>query len=194
MAFSQSYFEGEVIYSNKFTSKVDNLTSLQLETIVGNRQEYFIRNGDYRSQTNGYGIVLQIYNASTNRIYNKTTKSDTLYWFDASANLDKVISFEIVKNREEILEVMCDALILKTTATVTTYYYNRKYKADADLYTNHQFGNWYYMLTKTSALPLKTVIENQQFIMESTAIEIKPMSLSDRYFVIKEGTALKQSR
>lgn len=88
-----------------------------------------------------YGISLQIFNASTNKIYNKAIKSDTLYWLDASTNSDKVSSSEIVKKKEQVLGVMCDALIIRTVNTVTTCYYSQRYKVNADLYTKHQFGN-----------------------------------------------------
>lgn len=46
---------------------------------------------------------MQLYDYKTNRIYNKTPQSDALNWFDASANTDEVISFEIKKNAEKIL-------------------------------------------------------------------------------------------
>lgn len=191
--FAQSYFEGEVIYSNKFTSKIANLTSEQLAVLVGDKQEYFIKDGNYKSFLNGRSITMQLYHSSSNRIYNRTPQSDTLYWFDASVNTEGVISVEVVKNKEVILKVMCDALVLKTKKGITTFYYNSKYKANTELFRNHQYGNWYYMLSKTGALPLKTVVENGQFIMVSTAIAIKPMSLGDNYFVIEPGIPIKRS-
>ena len=188
------YFEGEIIYNNKFTSKFPNVTGEQMGKIIGTKQEYFIKGGNYKSFTDGTSITTQFYDYKTNRLYNKSHKSDTLYWFDASVNTDDVISFEIIKSKEKILGIDCDALILKTKSGTTTFYYSSKYKVNSTLYAKHNYGNWYYFINKSEALPLKTVIENKQFIMESTATEVKPMDLGNNYFDIPINTPIKQSK
>ena len=184
-------FEGEIIYSNHFTSKMKNFTDEQLEAMIGSKQEYLIKGANYKSLLNGQSITMQLYDYKTNRIYNQKPKSDTLYWFDASINTDEVISFEIKKNVDEILGNQCDVIIMKTKTGTTTIFYSSRYKVDSKAYENHRYSNWAFYVGKTKALPLKTVIETNKFKMESTAIEIKPIEFGTDYFNIDPKTPIK---
>ena len=136
---------------------------------------------------------MQQYDYKTNRIYNRTPKTDTLYWFDASTNTDEVTSYEIRKNAGKVLGNNCDAIIMKTRTCTTTIFYSPKYKVDSTLYTRHHYSNWTFYVSKTGALPLKTIIETGQFKMESTATEIKKLQLSDDYFKIDPSTPTEKS-
>jgi len=186
-------FEGEVVYSNHFTSKIQNFTDEQLGTMIGTKQEYFIKDGNYKSFLNGQSVTMQLYDYRTNRLYNKTVKTDTLYWFDASINTDGVISFEIKRNADTILGNQCDAIIMKTQTGITTIFYTTQYKVDSKAFVNHNYSNWAFFTLKTGALPLKTIIETDQFKMVSTATEIKPMKLGEEYFNIDTKTPTKKS-
>src|ERR1700754_2172572 len=141
LAYCQN-FEGEMILKNSFTSKLPALTNARLEALVGTRQEYFIKDGDYKSLSNGSMIAMQLYDKQSNRIYNKRPNSDTLYWLDASVNTDNVTKFEIKKNAETVLGYPCDAIVLTTRSGTMTLYYNAKFKLDSSAYRQHQFGNW----------------------------------------------------
>jgi hypothetical protein len=186
-------FEGEIVYRNQFTSKMKNFTDEQLGTMIGTKQEYFIREGNYKSFLNGQSITMQLYDYKNNRIYNRTPKSDTLYWFDASTNTDEVISFEINKNKEKIMGNQCDAIIIKTKTGTTTIFYSSRYKVDSKIYENHHYSNWAFYVGKAKALPLKTIIETNNFRMESTATEIKPLELGTDYFNLDSKTPIKKS-
>jgi hypothetical protein len=186
-------FEGKIIYKNHFTSKMKSYTDEQLEQLIGTKQEYFIKGGSYKSFLNGMSVTMQLYDYKTNRIYNRTPKSDTLYWFDAFINTDDVTSFEIKKSAEKILGYQCDLIIMKTKTGTTTIYYNTKYKVDSKLYIKHNYSNWAFYITKTKSLPLKTITETDSFKMESTAVEIKPMSLGSECFDIDIKTPVKKS-
>ena len=186
-------FEGEIEYANTFKSNIKGLTDKQLEAFVGSKQQYFIKGGCYKSVTNGQTIVMQLYNNKNNRLYNKSLKSDTLYWFDGSVNTDTVLSHTIKKDAGVILGHPCDAIILKTVTGTTTLYYNKGYLLDVTKYTKHKYGNWAFYTAKAGALPLKMVIENNQFTMESTAIEIRQLQIKDDFFDIDAGTPVKQS-
>lgn len=193
MQVNAQNFEGEVVYSNLFTSKIQNFTDEQLGTMIGTKQEYFIKDGNYKSFLNGQSVTMQLYDYKTNRLYTKTPKTDTLYWFDASINTDEVTSFEIKKNAEKILGNECDAIIMKTKTGTTTIFYTTQFKVDDKAYVNHNYSNWAFFTSKTGALPLKTIVETNQFKMVSTATEIKPMKLGEEYFNIDAKTPTKKS-
>ena len=192
LAYCQN-FEGEMIYKNSFTSKLPALTNERLEALIGNKQEYFIKDGNYKSLTNGGMISMQLYDKQSNKIYNKSPNSDTLYWLDASINTDNVTGYEIRKNAETVLGYQCDALVLKTRTGTMTLYYSDKFKLDSLAYKKHQYGNWAFFTAKSGALPLKTIVENAQFKMESVVTEIKPMKLETSFFKIGAGVPVKMS-
>jgi hypothetical protein len=186
-------FEGEIVYKNQFTSKMKNFTDEQLGIMIGTKQEYLIQGGNYKSFLNGQSITMQFYDYKTNRLYNRKPKSDTLYWFDASINTDQVISYEIKKGAEKILGNLCDAIIMKTKTGTTTIYYTSRYSVDSKIYENHHYSNWAFYVATTQSLPLKTVVETNQFKMVSTAVEIKAIKLGLDYFNIDPKTPIKKS-
>lgn len=192
VAFSQ-VFEGVVLYSNSYESKLTRFSSEQLNVMMGRVQEYFIKNENYKSVTNGQVLSMQIYNGSTNRIYNKVPGSDTLYWFSASLNTDTVMGYEIKHDADTVLGNLCSALILKTKSGTSTFYYSKSYLLDAKKYVDHHYGHWSLLASKTGALPLKIVIDNAQFKMESIAVELKPSKLDIDLFLIKPGMPTKRS-
>lgn len=192
-SFSQN-FEGRVVYSIKYKSKLPGLTDAQLTSLIGDKQEYFIKNGKYKSIMNGETIVMQLYDDVENRIYNKIPKSDTLYWFSASVNSDDVLRYELISADTILLGKKCDILVLYTTSGVTKYYYNSEYAIDRNSFTNHKYGNWAYYVGKSGSIPLKTVIDSKQFFMESVAVEISSLELNESFFEIPPHTPTKQSK
>jgi hypothetical protein len=186
-------FEGEIIYANTFKSKINNLTDQQLSAAVGSRQEYYIKKGDYKSVTNGSFPQWQLYINADNRLYNKISSSDTVLWNDASENADVVLSSQLNKGTTNILGYTCDELILTCKSGIQKYYFNSKLATDTKLYARHQYGNWYYYLSKANALPLKIIIDNVQFSMESVATEIKPLAIDAKFFQLPEGTKTAKS-
>jgi len=181
---SAQIFEGKMTYSNTYQSKLPNLKSEQLNSMMGTKQEYYIKGNNYKSLFNGLFTKMQIYQGEENRSYTLTAKSDTLYWEDYSKNKDVVVNFETQKNKDTIMNISCDVLIVSTDKSKTYYYYSSKYGINPEMFIKHNYGNWYYIVSKTKALPLKTVHETAQFILTSTAIEIKPMELDKQFFDI----------
>lgn len=178
---SQS-FEGMLVYSVSYESKSTYITSDQLNRLMGTKYWYAIKGGNYKSVFNGNFIKLQIYRSDENRNYSLTAKSDILYYEDYSENKDKALSYEIKKNQDTIMGVPCNLIIVKAEKSKTSYYFNSSYKVNPELFKGHNYGNWYYIVSKTKALPLKTITETEQFIMTSIATEVKPMQLNDDVF------------
>lgn len=183
--YGQKKFEGLLTYSINYKSKLPNMSSNQLNNLMGTKQWYAIKYSNYKSVYNGSFIKLQIYRNDENRNYSLTAKSDTLYYEDYSKNKDKALSYEIKRNQDTIMGIPCDLLIVKAEKSKTLIYFNSEYKVNPELFKNHNYGNWYYIISKTKALPLKTVTETEQFIMTSIATEIKPMQLNDNVFEIQ---------
>ncbi|MGY3214561.1 hypothetical protein [Mucilaginibacter sp. HD30] len=185
MCLAQS-FEGKITYSNSYKSKSPQLKDAQLATMMGTTQDYYIKGADYKSVFNGAYIKMQLYNSKENRSYTLTAKSDSLYWEDYSKNNDVATKFEVQKGKETIMGVLCDVLIVYTPKSKTAYYYNSKYSVNPALFKQHTYGNWYYVISKTKALPLKTISENEQFTLISNAVNITPMKLEGKLFEVPD--------
>ncbi|MCF6168794.1 hypothetical protein [Lutibacter sp.] len=183
--YSQEYFEGLVTYSVNYESKLTNVSSNQFNKLMGTKQYYAIKEGNYKSVFNGSFIKLQIYRNDENRNYSLTAKSDTLYYEDYSNNKDKALIYEIKKNQDTIMGIPCDLIIVKAENSKTLFYFNSTYRVNPELFREHNYGNWYYTISKTRALPLKIVAETDQYIMTSIATEITFMKLNDNVFEIQ---------
>jgi hypothetical protein len=190
--FAQS-FEGQITYSNNIKSKVLSLTDQQFTAMLGDTQQYYIKGGDYKATTNGTFAQWQLYINKDNKLYNKMSNSAAVLWNDAAVNQDTVYSSEINKNVIEILGYKCDEIILHCKSGIQKFYFSSKFPVDTKLYSNHQYDNWYYYLTKTNSLPLKIVIDNAQFTLESVATALEPMKLDTSTFALPAGVTLAKS-
>jgi hypothetical protein len=175
-------FEGEIIYHNVIKSKIPNVTDEQLSMALGTTQEYYIKNGNYKSVTNGKVVQWQLYVNADNKLYLKMANSDTLLWNDARANPDEVLGSELKKGVAEILGYTCDEVILTCKSGTQKYYFSQKLPVDPKLFVNHKYANWYDFLSRSKALPLKIEMESEQYTLESEATSVKPMHLDDKLF------------
>lgn len=191
--FGQS-FEGKILYNNTYKSKNPQLTDLQWSTMLGSTQEYFIKEGNYKSVLNGDFMQWQIYNNSENRLYNKMSNSDTVIWNDAAIQGDEVLKVEVNKNVIEILGYKCDEVILTCKSGIQKYYFNSSLSVNSELFTNHKFGNWFDYLSKSNAVPLKLSIDSAQCTIESIAITVVPMQLESKEFELPIGSKSEKSK
>jgi len=192
VCFAQS-FEGEIIYKNAYKSKMDAVTDEQFNAMTGTVQEFYIKGGDYKSVANGSMFQWQLYVNKDNKLYTKTANTETLIWNDGAVNPDSVLKAVIKKEVIEILGYMCDELVLTCKSGEQKYYFSSKLLVDTKLFANHKFGNWYDFLLKSNALPLKTIIDNPQFALESIATEIKPMKLEKSFFELPANAKTMKS-
>lgn len=186
-------FEGEIVYSNTYKSKNPKLKEQQLTAMLGSTHNYFVKDGNYKTVTNGIFAQWQLYNNKENRIYNKMASSDTVFWSNAAEHDDVVLSMKMTPNVVTILGYSCDELILNCRSGVQKYYFNSKLRVDSKLYSKHLYANYYTYVSKTNAIPLKSIIEDAEFTMESVAKEIKPKKLELSFFSLPVGTKTAKS-
>ncbi len=191
-SYGQS-FEGKIVYSNSYKSKMPNVTNEQLTAMMGSTQEYYIKNGNYKSVANGSFFQSQNYINNENKLYTKMANSEAFLWNDGATNPDEVLKSELNKGVTEILGYKCDELILTCKSGIQKYYFNSKLSVEAKLFVNHKFGNWYDFVSKANALPLKSVIENVQFSLESIATNIKEMKLDNSFFALPTNSKSMKS-
>lgn len=191
-SFGQT-FEGKIVYKNSYKSKLSNTTDDQFTTMLGSTQDYFIKNGDYKSITNGSFFQWQLYINKDNKLYNKLSNSEILPWNDCATNSDKILKVEVNKSSTEILGYKCDEVVLTCKSGIQKYYFNKNLSVDSKLFINHNFGNWYDFVSKSNSLPLKSIVDNGQFTLESVAIEVKRMKLDKQFFELPANTKTMKS-
>ena len=126
-------------------------------------------------------------------IYTKMSNVQSIVWNDGAVNPDEVLKSEINKDAAEILGHKCDELILTCKTGIQKFYFSSKLKVDPALYANHKFGNWNEIIAKSNSLPLKIIIDNHQFALESIAKEIKPMVVDANLFTLPAGSKFEKS-
>ncbi|WP_125723521.1 hypothetical protein [Flavobacterium ustbae] len=117
-------FEGEIIYSNSYTSNTAQIKDDQWRFMLGTIQKYFIKDGSYKSETNGKLLLWQLYDNKENKLYNKMSNSDIVYWNNGSVQGDEILDVKVNKNVEEILGYRCDEIIFTCKSGIQKYYYN----------------------------------------------------------------------
>lgn len=192
MAFGQS-FEGKIIYKNSYKSKIPNMTDEQFTGMMGAQQEYVIKGANYKSIMDGTLVQWQMYLPQDNRLYTKMSNSQGIFYNDASVNNDEVIKAEINKGVADILGYKCDELILTCKSGIQKYYYNPELKLDGALFKDHRFGNWYEVLSRTNAVPLKMTIDTPQFAVETVATEIKKEPVDVSVFTLPADAQIQKS-
>lgn len=191
-AMAQS-FEGTVLYKTAYKSKLPSVSDQQFKDMMGTEMKWSIKGASYRSDVNGTLMQWQLYVDDENKLYTKMANSEAAIWNDALLNPDEVISSELHPGAEEILGYKCDELVLNCKSGVQKYYFSSKFPLDAKLFTRHNFGNWYAFLSKSHAMPLKTIVDTPQFTAESIAVDIKPGKLDSSLFDLPAGLVTRKS-
>ncbi|HEY0751120.1 MAG TPA: hypothetical protein VGD26_08190 [Chitinophagaceae bacterium] len=190
---SAQNFEGKLVYQNNFKSKSDAVPDEMLSEMLGSAMNYYIKENQYKTESNGKMVQWQIYNPTEKKLYTKMSNSESIFWNDVTVFDDEILSSETNKAVTEVLGYVCDEIIFKTKDGIQKFYYNSKLAIDPKLYTDHKYSLWSDFVSRSGALPLKIIIESAEFTMESTVIEIKPMAVETKFFVLPEGLKAEKS-
>jgi hypothetical protein len=186
-------FEGKLKYQNTYKSKIPNVTDDALAQMMGTALEYHFKDGNYRINTNGTFLQWQLYRLADSRVYTKFSNSASILWNDVTTNPDEVLKTELNKNVVDVLGYKCDELILTCKSGVQKYYFNSKLKIDPKVFEKHKFGNLSEYASKAGALPLKIVIDNVQFTMESVAASVEKQKIDDGLFALPDNATLEKN-
>lgn len=186
-------FEGKIHYQNTFKSKIPSVTDDMLTQMMGTSLEYNLKDGNYRTSSNGTFLLWQLYVQKDNRLYTKFSNSASIFWNDGAENKDEVLKIDLNKNALDLLGHKCDELVLTCKSGVQKYYFTSKFKIDPRLFENHKFGNFYEYVSKSQAVPLKIVIDNVQFSMESVASSVNEEKIDNALFKLPEDATLEKN-
>ena len=190
---STANFEGEIVYANTYRTKDPKMKEQTLKAMLGGVHNYYVKNGNYKTVTDGMFAKWQLFINKDNKIYNKMASSDTVFWNNAAEHYDELLSSKINKNALTVLGYLCDELILNCKSGVHKYYFNSQLKVNGALFVNHKYGNYYNYISRTNAIPLKMIIEDYDFTIESIATKVIPKKIPDNFFTLPANTITSKS-
>lgn len=188
-------FEGKIIYSNTCISNIPQITSESLSSLTGSKQEFIIKEGNYKSITNGTFFDWQLYINMSGKFYTKVTSSETTNCIDDKKQHkeDEVISLKLNKNVTKILDYNCDELIVEYNRKVEKYYFNSGIIIiNTKVFKNEKFQNWYGYFLRANVFPLKIITETFAVTFESVATEITPLKIEDKTFELPKGIIIEE--
>lgn len=175
---SAQNFEGVVTYKNLYKSKNPQLTDQQLTQALGGMHQYLIKGGNYKTKSNGTLLRWQLYKENGTKLYTKMSNSQELTVTDATKLKDSVVSVTLNKKAYNYLGTMCDELVIISKEGTQKIYFNSTIlKVDAEKFKNFKFNNWYTYLTYSNTLPVRILIDNDQFKMESIVGKVEAQVL-----------------
>lgn len=192
LLLSQS-FEGEVVFTVSYKIKSSKISQEQTAKLFGTKQNYFIKQGNTKSVTNGI-VQWQLYISKENKLYSKIKDSTDVYWTKASLENEIILKHEIIKNADTILGYICDEVIIYTKNKIYRNFYSSKLPIDPNLFKDDKMYVWYQYLLIAKALSLKTIIETPQLTAVSVAVKVKPMKLDNNIFELPKGCKLKEKK
>ncbi len=187
LSLSAQDFQGKITYINSYHSKKPGVNDLQWGAMMGNREEYFYKEGNYRLKLNGSLVQGQQYVKSLNSIYNVIANSDSLYCIDAIENPDSVLKIVVNKEVVDVMGYRCDELVMTTKTGTHKYYFSPRFMVNPKLFAKHRYGNWAAYIKVAKALPLKMVIETPQYTFESFAIKSEFFLIDSKFFELEKG-------
>jgi hypothetical protein len=191
----KDYFEGRIDYKVSFKAKLENLDTTFLRSILGNASTFYFKKGNYRQDYDIKDLQREVYLVKENKSYFKRDQSDTLHWKEMSGPENKVLKFEVNKNKASILNIDCDELIVHYENKTYKYYFNSEsLSIDPKWFQNFKSFNKNFTTKKMKSLFLKCEIEYPQFIAIITAEKISKESISDEIFEIPNNAILKEEK
>lgn len=173
-------FEGQITYKIVYETKNTQVTDHLWETRLGTLQDYYFKGGNYKVVSNSDLVEWQLYLNKENKIYNKIKNETNVFGTDASIVADSLVTYDVKYDVKAVLGYTCNEITLTCKGGTYTYYYNNQLKLDFNQFKNHEFDNWASFIKLSGSVPLKIVIENNQYrkVMTATAIEQKVLDLS----------------
>ena len=192
----QNYFEGIITYHHHYKSTDANFDADQISEALGTRSEFFFKEGNYLQLYNGKFQKYNLYRKTDQKVYSKFATSDTLFWTNATIKSEVITDSSLAPTDETVLSHPCSVLTVKTATPSGEYYSTRKYYFSKEVpvkqewLSEHHYNSMSEIYAKTGAIPLKIIIETDQFIMTMTALKIDRQSLELQYFELEKDQAL----
>jgi len=183
-------FEGVIHYRHTLESCSQRYPIGFLMMNLDTASAYYYRNGNYKWVNKMAVFQEDLYVAEENRNYFKVGGQGDV-WYGEGADLDEdVLEFSMSRNRENILGYECDMLALTTLKRLdkkiyTRYiFYSPEIKIDSSAFSKLRYLSHDFIAAKTRSLPLKIIMNTEEFAVTWEAVKIDFTALNDSIFHI----------
>jgi len=186
-------FEGKIQYKVQTYSKDKSIATADLQKSLGSWQTYQFRGKDFLMTNNGKMLVWQLYKADEGKVYQRMDNQSKVYFLDAARITDEVQKIDLLPNEITVLGKRCKGVRFQKYSGTFTYYYSTAYPILAENFQQLVFENWNQIFAAIQAVPLKIVVENEQFKVDITAYKVWPNALDVQQFILPDAAFIEAS-
>lgn len=188
---SAQNFEGKITYSLNCKSKNPKKTDAELNLKYGTLNEFYIKDGNYKSIENNQNYEWNLYISKQNKLYRKYPKDKVVGIRDCATTYEYPSKIRLTQDSVLILGYTCREMIITYKCVTYKFYYSTAISMDPVFFENNNFEAWYEFLSRSGALPLKVIQEKDDYIMTKEAIKVEKTKLNNSVFILAKGTKTK---
>jgi hypothetical protein len=192
--YGQDYFEGEINYKIEYETLNPNIPASYLETELGKSFTAYVKEDRYAMiyhATGQQGWMKIIVRLDQGYSYTEFQKSDTIVKSKFGTENNELIEFKRnLEDKKLVLGELCESITINYKPTDPKsffqtfrgkYYFDPKYKLNANLYKNYTDGFWNLYVKESESISIRNETEFSPLfraIQEAISIEIKDTPFS----------------
>lgn len=190
-ACSSKYFEGTIKYQTEYTEVRPPMTVEMMKEQNGEQAALHFKKGNYKEIYNSGEMKSQLFLKKDSKVYWESAyENNTFYWSKTDVLNEEILDYAITKNKETILGIPCDELMIKTNKGEKYFYYSSAYPIKAKWYEGFKDSHKAFSAEKMGAMYLKYIGKNKFFTVEVTATEVKKEKISKNIFKLPTNAKL----
>ncbi|MCU0439708.1 MAG: hypothetical protein MUC49_17600 [Raineya sp.] len=186
-------FEGTVKYTHylEITDTTMKKQDMALSLYFGSASILYIKQGHYHWKFADCSQESQTYIPTTNTIYDKFVKNDTLYTTNAGIANETIAQEEVKDSKTVVLGEKCKVMIVKSKfpssgdKRIRLYYFGKKYTLHPDFYQKYKMNANDKIFAKMGTIPLRFTVVYPSFKITYVAAEIKRTTVDLKLFDVK---------
>jgi len=185
-------FEGTVKYAHylEITDSTMKKQDMALSLYFGSASILYIKQGHYHWKFADCSQESQTYIPTTNTIYDKFLKNDTLYTTNAGVSNETIAQEEVKESKTVVLGEKCKVMIVKSKFSsgdkrIRLYYFGKKYTLHPDFYQKYKMNANDKIFAKMGSVPLRFTVVYPSFKITYQAMEIKRTAVDIKLFDVK---------
>jgi hypothetical protein len=186
-------FEGTVKYAHylEITDTTMKKQDMALSLYFGSASILYIKQGHYHWKFADCSQESQTYIPTTNTIYDKFVKNDTLYTSNAGIANETIIQEEVKDSKTVVLGEKCKVMIVKSKfpksgdKRIRLYYFGKKHTLHPDFYQKYKMNGNDKIFAKIGTVPLRFTVIYPSFKITYIATEIKRTTVDLKLFDVQ---------
>lgn len=177
----QKSFEGYVVYLTEVKSKSEIISDHAMKNLLalGNQSTVFFKQGNYKQI---FGPVTSYYITKDQKVYNKFTNIDTLYYIDYSSDTSVIKKISRSNEKRYIAGFDCKSLTIESNEATHKYFYAPSLYLDPEYDKNNAMDKYNVYIKETSSVYLGYSLETETYLVSGTGIRVNQAPVADSVF------------